>query len=74
MMMSTGPIGWALLGLGIAIVTTFLVAAAIHNIYIDARFLAGKQLEEINGLVKLLGPNAEEEPQIQGQLNPLAMA
>lgn len=50
----TGPLGLALLAVGMAIVSALVLAIAAYSIYVDARFIGDKQLEEIEAGVKFL--------------------
>ncbi len=44
---STGPLGMALLAVGMAIASALLTTIAAYSVYVDSRFIKGKQLNEI---------------------------
>ncbi|PWY56715.1 hypothetical protein DGG96_04725 [Legionella qingyii] len=51
---ATGPLGIALLGLGMAILSALVFAAAAYSVYVDARFLGDKQLENLETGINFL--------------------
>ncbi|WP_454782191.1 hypothetical protein [Legionella sp. WA2022007384] len=66
---ATGPLGVALLGLGMAIVSALICSTAAYSVYVDARFIGDKQLKELETGIKFLNiyPNVEgvfEEEQL----------
>ncbi|MBA2711048.1 MAG: hypothetical protein H0U57_10715 [Tatlockia sp.] len=54
MMICTGPIGISLLGIGSALISTCLLLLAAYSLYVDGRYLAGKQVEEIDTFIDKL--------------------
>jgi len=51
---STGPVGIALLGLVMAILSTFVLMIAAYSMYVDGRTLFDSQIKEIEGGIKFL--------------------
>lgn len=62
----TGPIGIIFLGVGLAILASAILLLAAYSLYVDGRYLANKQVEEIDAFIEaLFSYNAE-------QMNPLS--
>lgn len=58
---ATGPLSLALLGVGMTILSVLVFAAAAYSVYVDARFIGDKQLQELETGIKFLNnyPNVE---------------
>lgn len=50
----TAPLGTALLGLGMMLVSTLVFAITAYSLYVDGRFMADKQLQEIKAGINFL--------------------
>ena len=50
----TAPLGTALLGLGMMLASTLVFATAVYSLYVDGRFIAEKQLQEIETGINFL--------------------
>ncbi|MCW8397294.1 hypothetical protein OQJ26_00610 [Legionella sp. PATHC038] len=50
----TAPLGTALLGLGMMLVSTLVFAITTYSLYVDGRFMADKQLKEIEAGINFL--------------------
>ncbi len=53
-MICTGPIGMTFLGIGLALLATGMVLMAAYSLYVDGRYLANKQVEEIDTFIETL--------------------
>ncbi|WP_131762200.1 hypothetical protein [Legionella jamestowniensis] len=51
---TTGPLGLALLGLGMAVLSALLLTVAVYSIYVDGRYLHDFQLQEIKEGIEFL--------------------
>lgn len=72
-MISTGPIGMIALGVGLVFISTALVLLAAYSLYVDGRFLANKQVKEIDLFLDKLfskcAPRQSHENQIDPEQN-----
>ncbi len=65
-MICTGPVGMTCLGLGLAFLATALLLIAAYSLYVDGRYVADKQVEEIDSFIdNLFAYNCEPENQFQ---------
>jgi hypothetical protein len=65
-MMCTGPAGMIFLGLGLTILASALLLLAAYTLYVDGRFVANKQVEEIDFFIdNLFRYNCEPEEQLE---------
>ncbi|QMT61542.1 hypothetical protein [Legionella sp. PC997] len=57
----TGPLGIALLGIGMTLLSALVLSIATYSVYVDARFIGDKQLSEIDAGINFLTsyPNVE---------------
>lgn len=61
-MMCTGPAGMIFLGLGLALLASVILLLAAYTLYVDGRFVANKQVEEIDSFIdNLFRYNCEPE-------------
>lgn len=59
----TGPLGMALLGVGMTILSAIVLAVAAYSIYVDARYIGNEQLKEVKKGIEFLSqyPNSEDQ-------------
>ncbi|STY31109.1 Uncharacterised protein [Legionella wadsworthii] len=66
----TGPLGMALLGVGMTILSALALAVAAYSIYVDARYIGDEQLKEVKKGIDFLSryPDSEalfDEPEYE---------
>lgn len=61
--MATGPVGLVCFGIGLAVVASAILLLATYSMYVEGRFLAGKQFKEIENALDELAPSSGSAPE-----------